>query len=384
MAHPADNSAVDKAVDEIRTYERTQAAAAAADQIATITAERDYWETKYEDHMSSAHPSTPTDPVKPPFQFGRRGYVIQQVQSVAELKNYASQFANVKATVPGCNGLGIRVPWNSYDREPSILQTGFQMSTAYPHYSERIMCGKHTPAAKMGTTLNASGVTFPSPFAGSTGAPNKAFLDQLEATMRAWAEHLESTGQPNPILHWSWYAKEWAEIYHGPEVRAAAGYSKERFVAAHCAVIERAAKVQQTYPDILMEFPLSGHGPIQDIVDDMAKCMADAFGDERSALQANGWSHSGQWGQANPEIDEQMDAAFDVAKAYKVLVGVQAIQPWGVSATYPQYTDAQITAAFQQADAAGARYFEIYTPTFLSANSGSKWARPVAAWVAAA
>lgn len=321
-----------------------------------------------------------------PAGFGvRRGYITQQASSRAELNNYRTQFADAHATVPAANGLSVRFPWKSYDADPAVLAAGSTLANneGLDFYAIRIMAGKHTPPAKMGRTLTESGVTYPSPFGDTKGNPNKVFLDSMEATMRAWAAFLVSTGEVNPILHWSWYAKEWAEIYHGPAVRAAPGYTKARFVAAQNAIIDRAAAVQADYPGVVMELPMSGHGPIGDIVDDMTQHVADVFGADRAAIQANGWSYRGQWGQQDLSIDTQMDACFTIATAQQIGVGVQAIQPWGVSATYPQYTTAQIASAYAQADLAGADYVEVYTPSWLSRNNGARWAAPTNAWLGA-
>jgi len=63
-------------------------------------------------------------------------------------------------------------------------------------------------------------------------------------------------------------------------------------------------------------------------------------------------------------------------------VGMQAIQPWGQPGTqYTQYTAAQAQSAFAQADLAGADYFELYTPSWLSANGGQVWRAPMAEWL---
>jgi hypothetical protein len=328
--------------------------------------------------------ATPEPPV--PSKFTRRGYVIQQVSSKTECLNYRDEFVNVHSTVPAVNGGGIRVPWKSYAADKSILQAGADISQPFEHYSIRIMAGKHTPSNQMGVTLTEGGVTYPSPFADNSGNPNMAFVNNQKAVMMEWAKFLTETGQSNPILHWSWYAKEWAEIYYGPAVQQHPGNRKvngvpTKFIEAQCALITAAAEVQKAYPKVIQEFPLSGHGPIQSFVDDMTRCVSAAFEDQRAAIQANGWSHSGQWGQSNPDADRQMDSAFAEAWSSNTLIGVQAIQPWG-QASYPQYTATQATAAFAQADAAKANYFEIYTPTFLSANGGSVWKTPVANWLA--
>jgi hypothetical protein len=313
--------------------------------------------------------------------FARRGYVLQQVSSVNNLLSYVPQFANVLNTVPAIDGLGIRCGWNVYDANPSLLSVGYGIAGGFAHYSARIMCGRHTPPSKMGRTITSGSTTFPSPFGGVRGRPNTRFLDEYETTMRQWAAFLSTLPGPEPILHWSWYAKEWAELYHGPEVRAEPGYTQDRFVAAHNALIDRAAEVQADYPNVIMEIPMSGHGPLQTITDDMTRHAGEVFGDGRSAIQANGWSYRGQWGQALDSVDAAMDAAFTEAWANQIMIGVQAIQPWGQNQA--QYTATQVGQAFAQADLARADYFEIYTPSLLSSRGGQVWTEPVATWLAA-
>lgn len=334
-------------------------------------------------HLNKMMPVEPFD-LLPAAGIGvRRGYITQQASSRTQLTGYASQFADAHRTVPAANGLSVRFPWKTYDADPGVLPAGYTLASNehLDFYAVRIMAGRHTPPAKMGRTLTENGTTFPSPFGDNQGNPNTTFLNHMETTMRAWAEFLTSTGEVNPILHWSWYAKEWAEIYHGPAVRAAPGYTKAKFVAAQNAIIDRAAAVQADYPGVVMELPMSGHGPIADIVDDMTRHVGDVFGNDRAAIQANGWSYRGQWGQQDAAVDTQMDACFTIATAQAISVGVQAIQPWGASATYPQYTTAQIAAAFAQADLAGADYIEVYTPSWLSRNNGSRWAAPTNTWL---
>lgn len=373
--------------DAAVTYGNQRAAEASAPLEAQIE-DLEAQVASLQQQLDECEGGNPDPPDPPETDFNRRGYVIQQVSSKSEALNYRDEFQNVHSTVPAVNGGGIRVPWKSYDSDKTILQAGADISEPFQHYSIRIMAGKHTPPNKMGPTLTESGVTYPSPFADNNGNPNMVFVNNMKATMIEWAKFLDDTGQPNPILHWSWYAKEWAEIYYGPAVQQHPGNKKTngvptKFIEAQCALIEAGAEVQEQFPHIIMEFPLSGHGPIQSFVDDMTRCVSDAYDEQRAAIQANGWSYQGQWGQSNPDADRQMDSAFEEAWSSNTLIGVQAIQPWGQTNNYPQYTDTQISQAFDQADLAKANYFEIYTPTFLSANNGGRWKNPVSEWLSA-
>lgn len=397
MSHPEDNSAI----DDIRAYEYGRGYSAATvvangeivglRAALTIAQERgDTAEAALRDHMAlpapAGHSIAPEEPEEPePTGFAPRFYVTQQVSSVAEIRSKMADFEDAEETVEAANGRSIRFPWKAYEADKNIATAG--RPTTLPHYALRSMAGKHTPTAKMGRTITENGTTYPSPFGDAQGNPNTVFLDHLEAHYRELAAILDATDEVDPILQWTWYAKEWAEIYHGPAVRAAQGYTVDKFIDAHKALIDRAAAVQRDFPGVVMGLQLSGHGPIAGIsagrvlVDELVEHAATVFEPGRAIIHANGWSYRGQWGQSDPDVDETMDAAFEAAHEGGLYVGMQAIQPWGQNATYPQYTAQQVALAFAQADVVGTKSIELYMPSFLSRNGGAVWATPTANWL---
>lgn len=329
---------------------------------------------------------TTTDPLGP-----RKVWVLQEVTSKSQLLTvYRSQIANCKATVPAVGGFGLRIAWDNYLADKSIIDAGKMIADENGlDFSFRFMAGRHTPAAvltQMGpnyTHTTPAGELFPKPFASDGSAGNPVF----EAAFRALLEDLADWYDANDchLLHNSWWAMDWAELNHGAEIRAAAGYSQAAWLDGHKRLVTIAAQVQAAHPGIVMEFPLSGYGPVtnannpeQGLSAQIADHMASVFGANKRnlSIQANGWSNAGQWGTTPSN-----DALFDVCWSRPLARGVQAIQPWGVSATYPQYTASQITGAIAQATSCDADYMEIYTPTLRSVNGGAAWATPLANWI---
>lgn len=323
----------------------------------------------------------------------RRVWAIQQVSSVANLNTYAAQLADAVATVPAIGGFGVRVPWSLYT--PDLLPAGKAMADKHGRaYSFRFMAGVNTPAAVLDSMdaghigFSAEGKPFPLPF-GADGVPGNPIFEQAYREMltelAAW-----SAANGVRLIHCSQYARDWAELAHGLEVRNAPGWTQAAFIEGHRRLITIAREVSDAYPGLVFEFPLSGHGPIGTVSPLLADHMAAEFGpwSRRVVFQGNGWAHNGRWGAADPAVAAQMDGCLTrpVARAF------QAIQPWSTPATYdpatdpapknPQYDAAQVASALAAADGGDADYLEIYLPTFRSSMGGAVWAEPLAAWVA--
>lgn len=328
---------------------------------------------------------------------GRKVWVLQQISSKAELQNYRSQIANAKSTVPGITGLSVRMGWNLYANDKTVLDLGKQIAEENDlEFCFRYMAGRWTPAAiltSMGTNytfpcaqIAGSNALAPKPFSTAGVAGNPVF----EAAYAALLEELADWYDANDayLLHCSWFAMDYAELNNGAEVRAAAGYTQQRLIDGHKKLIEIAQDVAAAHPGIVMEFPLSGYGPLTStsgatpaVSPSLADKLVTEFGsnNNKAVIQANGWSNTGQWGTTAAN-----DTAFDVCWNRPLAHGVQAIQPWGVSSTYPQYTAAQISNALAQASAVSANYLEVYLPSFRSVNGGAAWAAPIATWKAGA
>lgn len=317
------------------------------------------------------------DPLGP-----RRVWAIQQVSSVANLNTYAAQVANAKATAPALGGFGARIAWDLYT--PEILPAGKAIADASGlPFSFRFMAGVHTPASlldAMGpgyTALDADGQRFPLPFGSDGTAGNPVFEAGYRAMLTEVADWYAANG--GSLLHCSQYARDWAELNHGLEVRNAPGYTQAAFIEGHRRLITIARDVVAAHPGLVVEFPLSGHGPLTAVSPALADHMVATFGagTRQCVFQGNGWAHNNRWGAADPNIATQMDACFTrpVARA------LQAIQAWGGSTTYPQYTLAQVEAALTNADGCSPAYVELYLPTLRSINGGAVWAQPLAAWL---
>lgn len=307
---------------------------------------------------------------------GRNVYAIQQLYSPS-VSGLATQVAQAKAN--GATGFGIRVPWNYLTSSLTLLDQARQIADNNDMvFAPRFMAGAYTPDSvktAMGagfrytsSTAPVSGLTVPMPV-NSAGQFNTVYEDaygDFVGTLGQWC-----ASNDVPLLHLSWYGMAYSELYYGPEVQ----FNKTGFINGHKRLVEIAAAVQPA--GVTFEFAMSGHGPIVDVGESIAAHMRLKMPEaDRAAIQANGWSNTGQWGQSQQSIDTQMDARFGDGN----VVGVQAIQPWG-QASYAQYTAAQATAAFQQATTAGARYAEIYLPSLTNAAGGSVWSAPIAAWI---
>lgn len=313
----------------------------------------------------------------------RRVWAIQQVTSVANLNTYASQVADAKATAPALGGFGARIAWDLYT--PAILPAGKAIADANGlPFSFRFMAGVHTPASMLDamgagyTALDVDGQRFPLPF-GSDGTPgNPVFEDGFRVILTEVADWYKANG--GSLLHCSQYARDWAELNHGLEVRNAPGYSLAAYLEGHRRLIDIAYDVAAAHPGLVVEFPLSGHGPLTNVSPVLADHMVTRFGagTRRCVFQANGWGINGRWGAADPAVAAQMDACF----ARPVARALQAIQAWGGSgATFPQYTLAEVQSALSVASGCSPEYLELYLPTLRSVNGGAVWAQPLAEWL---
>jgi hypothetical protein len=316
-------------------------------------------------------------------------WALEQAETAAEvLGTYRAQVADARNTVPAVSGFSLRFPWSAVD-EPrtlgSLLSAGKRVADENGlKFSVRFMAGRSTPSrllAQMGpayTASSAAGEVFPMPFRSDGTAGNPYFADAYEALLRRLATWYDANGCT--LLHAAWYGMEWAELNHGMEIRGAPGYSEPAWLSAHQWLVNRAAAVQADHPDVVFEWPLSGYGPLATMSPALADHIVRMFGahSNKAVIQANGWSHEGQWGARIPAVDAAMDACF----RRPVARGVQAIRGWGESTLHPQYSRAQIARALNRARACSAGYVELYLPTLLSANGGAAWQAPLSDWVA--
>jgi hypothetical protein len=235
--------------------------------------------------------------------------VLQQAGSRAELEQAASASLAPALATPHLRGFFLRVPWKAVDEDFALLEAGPALARERNlAYSVRFMAGRHTPArvfdAGSRFYLNASREKVPVPFE-ADGAPNAVF----EREYRGFAGRLARwcRAQRVRLLHLAWYGQDWAELNHGKEVRAVAGYTYEAWLKAHLRLLDLALELAGE--DMACEFPFSGYGPLTDAAAAFAGYVVSRIGPARPLFfcQANGWGPSGDWGAPNAETE----AAFD-------------------------------------------------------------------------
>lgn len=315
------------------------------------------------EHMATAHPVVePPKPAKPAPIDGVIWWTHQS-NSIADIAAQTKRLAGHKANVPALGGVSIRIPWNTVDTDAKLTQAleatkALAASVGAP-MAFRLMAGRHTPAAVLAKSVvyRDAGVSadVPRPW------DNPGFEDEyrrVHTFIAAWMTDNLPADQIK-LLHYTWYGRDWAEINAGKEVRGVTGYSATKAAEGHARLMTIAHDIQDEYPTVAVEFPGSGYGDVFDITIALAKHAAELWGTRTDSfyMQANGWSTSQRWGQPDDAREKRLDPALAAVGSF----GLQAIQPWGTG-TYPAYTATQWRTAL--AKAAGARYLEIYDPSF--------------------
>ena len=113
------------------------------------------------------------------------------------------------------------------------------------------------------------------------------------------------------MLHLAWYGQEWAELNHGKEVRAVPGYRYDRWLVAHKRLLDIGLK--HAGPNLAVEFPLSGYGPLAEASAALADhVIAKAgAGSDWIFVQANGWGPGGEWGAPDPKTEAAFDRVWE-------------------------------------------------------------------------
>jgi hypothetical protein len=184
--------------------------------------------------------------------------------------NWFSTLINQSLSVPGVAGFSIRAPWTSITSDLSIYSSALAIAQAHHvGLAIRFVSGVATPSQFMGNSTLMQGQPIPLPWgAGSTPTsfvPNTAFEAGYTATVRqlaAWAR-----GHGVHMLHLPWYSGPSAEVYLGPEIQSAPGYSLQNFLTGYQRLLDIGMSVAGS--DLHIEFPLGGvnagpaDGPIQ-------------------------------------------------------------------------------------------------------------------------
>jgi len=295
-------------------------------------------------------------------------WVLQQVSSEQQLRQLAPTVLEPALATPGITGFCLRVPWKAIDADLALLDAGLALARRHGvAYSVRFMAGRHTPARvfEKGCRhyLRRGGdEKVPAPFL-ADGSPNGVFETEYRRLTERLARWCRASGVR--LLHMAWYGQDWAELNHGKEVRALKGYSYENWLRAHTRLIDIALDVAG--PDLAVEFPFSGYGPLTEAAMDFAEHVLKRIGprDARFFFQANGWGPKGDWGAPTARTE----AAFDRVWAKPLLHGQQAIQP----------ADFQWQALFRLLRENRSTYCEVYAPSFTKKNRAAL-AREIAAF----
>lgn len=296
----------------------------------------------------SPGPGTSPPPTAAPG--GMRGtWVVHQVTSRDQLQRQRAMLDTALST-PGVAGFSMRVPWTSIDGGFELLDDGLAVARAHRlPFAVRFMAGRHTPAhvTAAGPSYDAGGTPVPTPFT-SDGSPNTAFEAAYGDVVASVAEWARRSGVE--LLHLPWYGQDWAELNHGREVRAAPGYSYEAWLDAHRRLVDVA--VGSAGDDVVLEWPLSGYGPLWPAAGDLANHLAEVFRGrlDRVVVQANGWDHDGIWGAPNQDVERQLDGALSAP----LPLALQSIQP----------TAARWAETYALARERTVLYVEVYAETF--------------------
>ena len=206
-----------------------------------------------------------------------------QVSTTTAL-NFFHPTIDAALAIPGVTGLSLRAPWSDITSNLGIYEEGVQIAQAdHSALAIRFISGVDTPAAYLGNSTTVAGKSIPLPWgAGSTPTsfvPNTTF----ESAYRATVDELATFARANGVhmLHLPWYSGTTAEIYNGPEVQNAPGYSLQNFITGYERLV--AIGMSVAGPDLTIEFPLGGTGT-GSVVGPLESYMSATFGSDNPEL----------------------------------------------------------------------------------------------------
>jgi hypothetical protein len=249
-----------------------------------------------------------------------------QVSSTSALK-YFTPSINQAMTIPGIQGLSLRAPWTAITSNLSIFAAGLQVAHAdHVNLAIRFVAGEDTPAQDLGNSTvlaGSDGTRIPLPWgAGSTATsfiPNSTFVSAYTATVDELATYARANGIRE--LHLPWFSGPTAEIYLGPEILSAPGYSLENFLDGYEQLINIAMSVAGN--GLTVELPMSGIGTGQ-VVHPLEQYILGKYGSDPRGFIAQ-WNDlgNGQPEVSAPGLDTGRQMAgqgdFDWAAAYQTL-----------------------------------------------------------------
>jgi hypothetical protein len=284
-------------------------------------------------------------------------WVLDQVMSLSDLQRAEPTIA-LGLAIPGVRGFSLRTGWNIIDQSFSLLDAGLAFArTHQAAFSVRFMAGVYTPArvfaAGSPSYIDATGKRVPLPFT-ATGGPNVAFESAYDAFVGRLADWARSNGVR--LVHLSNFGEKYSELNYNRQVRSAPGFSVSAFISAE----EQLANIGLKYagPDLALELPMSGSGPLLQVVPPLVSHIAqeDTSDHDLLIIQANGWGPAGYWSNS-AATGHDLDSVF----ATSVPRALQMIQ----SGNYDWST---LYAAARQIRAI---YVEVYAGSFLGSASGA-------------
>jgi hypothetical protein len=284
-------------------------------------------------------------------------WVLDQVMSLSDLRRAEPTIAAGLA-IRGVRGFSLRTGWNVIDQSFSLLDAGLAFAeTHHAAFSVRFMAGIYTPASVFAAGspyyTDTDGKRVPLPFTatGDRNAPFESAYDSFVGRLTAWAR---SNGVK--LVHLSNYGEKYSELNYDRQLRSSPGFSVNAFISAE----ERLANIGLKYAgtDLALELPMSGSGPLLQVVPPIVDYIAraDAARHELLIIQANGWGPAGYW-SSSAATGHNLDGVF----ATSVPRALQMIQSG-------DYDWPVLYAAARQIKAI---YVEVYAGSFVGAAKGS-------------
>ena len=221
-------------------------------------------------------------------------WVLQQAASTAELKRSAPQIRRALSH-RGVRGLSVRVPWSAIDKNFDVLNRAAAIAHRRgKELSVRFLAGRSTPARVFregAPYYRSGGARIPKPFRDDGTAGNPVFERNYERVVDKLASW--SRRHDVGVLHLPWYGFQWAEIYNGPAVRDARGYSYRAWLRAHLRLLN--IGLRASGHGLAVEFALSGdwggHGSASGRIADRIVGKVGPWS-RRAIVQGNGM---GSW-----------------------------------------------------------------------------------------
>jgi hypothetical protein len=229
-------------------------------------------------------------------------WAMLQVSTTKAL-TFFTPSVNAALAIPGVTGLSLRAPWTSITSNLDIFSQGVQIAQAdHSKLAIRFIAGVDTPAADLGNSTTISGQAIPLPWgAGSTPTsfvPNTVFENAYRSTVQQLASFAVANGIH--LLHLPWYSGTTAEIYDGPQITSAPGYSLQNFITGYEQLAAIAMSV--TGPNLTVELPFSGVGT-RAVVMPLENYIATTYGSDNAAFMAQWNNLSDTMPAADPPAD---------------------------------------------------------------------------------